>query len=87
MTEDEIIYSFFPETNGRLPTTIYAVKYRVQKADGKMGTYIFLLSSKSAYDERIAGPEKGQGMQGTVTWSELTPPVKKSKPPQEESLF
>lgn len=78
---------FDPEWVGRAPTTIYAVKYRVTETSGKDRTYIFLLGSKDAYDQRIAGPEKGQGLKGTVTWEKLTPDVKKKKPPQEESLF
>jgi hypothetical protein len=87
MESDDIIAAFDPEWTGRPPTTIYAVKYRAQETSGKMRTYIFLLGSKDAYDQRIAGPERGQGLKGTVTWEPITPPVKKNKPPQEESLF
>lgn len=88
MTEDDIIAAFDPEWTGRPPTTIYAVKYRDVCQDGKTRTYIFLLGSKAAYDQRIAGPEKGQGLRGTVVWEAITPqPPKVKKAPQEESLF
>ena len=85
--EDDILFPFDPEWVGRAPTTIYAVKYHATEISGKNRTYIFLLGSKEAYDQRIAGPEKGQGLRGTVTWEAITPPVKKKKAPQEESLF
>ncbi len=78
---------FDPEWTGRAPTTIYAVKYHAVDNTGTNRTYIFLLGSKDAYDQRIAGPEKGQGLRGTVTWEALTKPVTKKKPPQEERLF
>lgn len=87
MHEDEILMAFDPEWTGTPPKTIYAVKYRAMETSGKMRTYIFLLGSKSAYDQRIAGPERGQGLKGTVVWEALTPAVKKKKPPQEERLF
>lgn len=83
----DITMPFDPEWTGRLPATIYAIKYRVTEISGKDRTYIFLLGSKDAYDQRIAGPEKGQGLRGTVTWEKITPDVKKKKAPQEESLF
>lgn len=81
---------FDPEFIGQLPKTIYAVKYRVQDATGKMRTYIFLLGSKGAYDQRIDGPEKGQGLRGTVAWEVIEKGPKagaKKKAPQKESLF
>jgi hypothetical protein len=88
VTEDDIIMAFDPEFTGRPPTTIYAIKYRGLCQDGQTRTYIFLLGSKAAYDQRIAGPEKGQGLRGTVTWEPLTPAHKSRKAPvQEESLF
>lgn len=86
MDTEDVIAAFDPEWTGRPPTTIYAVKYRAQETSGKMRTYIFLLGSRDAYDNRIAGPERGQGLKGTVTWKAITPPVKK-KPPQTERLF
>jgi hypothetical protein len=83
-----VMMPFDPEWVGRLPATIFAVKYRDVCQDGKIRTYIFLLGSKSAYDQRIAGPEKGQGLQGEVVWTPITPPPPKvKKAPQEESLF
>ena len=87
MDGDDILAAFDPEWVGEAPKTIYAVKYRAQEQSGKMRTYIFLLGSKAAYDQRIAGPERGQGLKGTVTWEPITPPVKKKKAPQTESLF
>lgn len=84
---EDYIMPFDPEWVGRAPKTIYAVKYLAQETSGKSRTYIFLLGSKDAYDQRIAGPEKGQGLKGTVTWEAITPPVKKNNPPQNESLF
>lgn len=87
MDDSDILMAFDPEWVGEAPKTIYAVKYRQQETSGKMRTYIFLLGSKAAYDKRIAGPERGQGLKGTVVWEALTPPIKKSKPPQSESLF
>jgi hypothetical protein len=84
--EDRVM-PFDPEWVGRAPKTIYAIKYLAQETSGKSRTYIFLLGSKEAYDQRIAGPEKGQGLRGTVTWEAITPAVKRNKPPQEESLF
>ena len=84
---EEVLSAFDPEFTGQLPKTIYAVKYRAQTVAGPIKTYIFLLGSKAAYDQRIAGPEKGQGMKGTVVWEAITPPVKIVKPPQEERLF
>lgn len=87
MDAEDILAAFDPEWTGRPPTTIYAVKYRAKETSGKMRTYIFLLGSKDAYEQRIAGPERGQGLKGTVTWEAITPPVKVVKPPQEESLF
>lgn len=80
---DDILMPFDPEWVGRAPTTIYAVKYQAVETSGKSRTYIFLLGSKAAYDQRIAGPEKGQGLMGEVTWGPITPPVKKAKPPME----
>lgn len=88
MEADDILMAFDPEWVGEAPKTIYAVKYRQQETSGKMRTYIFLLGSKAAYDQRIAGPEKGQGLRGTVVWEAITPqPPKVKKAPQEESLF
>ena len=87
MDESDIIAAFDPEWTGRPPTTIYAVKYRARETSGKMRTYIFLLGSKEAYDARIAGPERGQGLKGTVVWEAITPAVKNVKPVQEETLF
>lgn len=87
MDNDDILFPFDPEWVGRAPTTIYAVKYRVTETSGKDRTYIFLLGSKDAYEQRIAGPERGQGLMGEVTWKAITPAVKKKKPPQEEALF
>ncbi len=87
MESEDILAAFDPEWTGEPPTTIYAVKYRARETSGKMRTYIFLLGSKSAYDQRIAGPERGQGLKGTVVWEAITPAVKSFKPPQEESLF
>lgn len=81
MDNDDIIMAFDPEWTGKPPTTIYAVKYRAREISGKMRTYIFLLGSKSAYEQRIAGPERGQGLRGTVAWEAITPAVKKEKPP------
>lgn len=74
---------FDPEWVGRAPTTIYAVKYSAVELSGKRRTYIFLLGSKDAYEQRIASPERGQGLVGTVTWTAITPAVKKEKPPIE----
>lgn len=87
--EDDILFPFDPEWVGRAPTTIYAVKYHATEISGKNRTYIFLLGSKEAYDKRIAGPEKGQGLRGTVTWEAITPAVKKPKKilPGQEELF
>lgn len=79
ITEDTIMLPFDPEWVGRAPTTIYAVKYREQDSTGTMRTFVFLLGSKSAYDQRINGPEKGQGLKGTVTWEAITKPVKVAK--------
>lgn len=87
MDDYDILAAFDPEWVGEAPKTIYAVKYRAQEVSGKMRTYIFLLGSKAAYEQRIAGPERGQGLRGTVVWEALTPAVRKRKPPQEESLF
>lgn len=88
LSESDVTMPFDPEWTGRPPTTIYAVKYRGLCQDGKTRTYIFLLGSKAAYDQRIAGPEKGQGLQGEVVWTPITPPPPKvKKVPQEESLF
>lgn len=87
MDGEDILMAFDPEWVGEAPKTIYAVKYRAQETSGKMRTYIFLLGSKAAYEQRIAGPERGQGLKGTVTWEAITPPVRKKKPPQTESLF
>lgn len=78
---------FDPEWVGRAPTTIYAVKYHAEDTTGKHRTFIFLHSSKDSYDQRIAGPEKGQGLKGTVTWEPITPAIKKKRPSQSESLF
>ena len=83
----DTLMPFDPEWVGRAPTTIYAVKYHAKDISGTNRTYIFLLGSKDAYDQRIAGPERGQGLRGTVVWEAVTPPVKKNKPPQEERLF
>lgn len=83
----DILMPFDPEWTGRAPTTIYAVKYTATEISGKRRTYIFLLGSKEAYDRRIASPERGQGLRGTVTWEPITAPVIKKKPPQEERLF
>lgn len=83
MDEEDVLVAFDPEWTGKPPTTIYAVKYRAQETSGKMRTYIFLLGSKAAYDQRIAGPERGQGLKGTVVWEAITPAVKKEKPPME----
>lgn len=85
--DGDVVIPFDPEWVGRAPTTIYAVKYFAEDTTGKHRTYIFLMGSKDAYEQRIAGPEKGQGLKGTVTWEPLTPPVKKKKAPQTESLF
>lgn len=83
MTDDDIIMAFDPEWTGLPPKTIYAVKYRQMETSGKMRTYIFLLGSKAAYEQRIAGPERGQGLKGTVVWEKLTPAVKREKAPME----
>ena len=85
--DTDTLMPFDPEWVGRAPTTIYAVKYHAKDIKGTNRTYIFLLGSKDAYDQRIAGPEKGQGLKGTVVWEAITPAVKKKKAPQEESLF
>lgn len=77
----DVTMPFDPEWVGRAPTTIYAVKYSATEISGKYRTYIFLLGSKDAYEQRIAGPEKGQGLKGTVVWEAITPAVKKNKPP------
>ena len=87
MSDADVLMPFDPEWTGRAPTTIYAVKYHAKDSTGTNRTYIFLLGSKDAYDQRISGPEKGQGLRGTVVWEAITPAVKKSKPPQEERLF
>lgn len=87
MDGDNILIPFDPEWTGRAPTTIYAVKYHAEDTTGKNRTYIFLHASKEAYDQRITGPEKGQGLKGTVTWEPITPPVKKEKAVQGERLF
>lgn len=81
--DSNVLMPFDPEWTGRAPTTIYAVKYHATETSGKNRTYIFLLGSKDAYDARIAGAEKGQGLKGAVTWEAITPPVKRTKPPIE----
>ena len=86
--DTDTLMPFDPEWVGRAPTTIYAVKYHAKDISGTNRTYIFLLGSKDAYDQRMAGPEKGQGLMGTVTWEAITPPPPKvKKAPQEERLF
>lgn len=83
MNDDDVIAAFDPEWTGRPPTTIYAVKYKARETSGRMRTYIFLLGSKAAYEQRIAGPERGQGLMGKVVWEKITPAVKMEKPPME----
>lgn len=80
---DEVIAVFDPEFTARPPTTIYAVKYRGVCQDGRTRTYVFLLGSKAAYDQRIAGKERGQGFIGRVEWEAVTPAVKKPPPVME----
>lgn len=81
--DTDTLMPFDPEWVGRAPTTIYAVKYHATDISGTNRTYIFLLGSKDAYEQRIAGPERGQGLRGTVVWEAITPVVKKKKPPME----